>query len=67
MIMKNTHQNLFNNVKKVMAWFEENHMRVNPEKFNFTVFGTNTDDTGRVLDNHLEEPGKNKNIRFNIG
>ena len=39
-----------------MSWFEENHMRVNPEKFNYIVFGKNTDVTGIMLDNHLIEP-----------
>ena len=51
-----TQQNLLKNVKKVMAWFEENHMRVNPEKFNYIVFGKNTDFTAIMLDNHLIEP-----------
>ncbi len=39
-----------------MSWFEENHRRVNPEKFNYIVFGKNTDVTGIMLDNHLIEP-----------
>ena len=43
-------------LKKVMAWFKENHMRVNPEKFNYIVFGKNTDITGIVLDNNLIKP-----------
>ena len=51
-----TQQNLLKNVKKVMTWFEENHMRVNPEKFNYIVFGKNTDVTGIMLDNYLIEP-----------
>ena len=43
-------------LKKVMTWFEENHMKVNPEKFNYIVFGKNTDVTGIMLDNCLIEP-----------
>ena len=35
-------QDKFNqNIEKVMQWFEENGMKINPDKFQYTVFGKN--------------------------
>ena len=34
-----TQQCLMQNVEKVIAWYEENNMKVNPDKFKYIVFG----------------------------
>ena len=34
---KSTQQNLIRNVNKVMDWFEQNNMKVNPDKFSYIV------------------------------
>ena len=30
---------LLHNVNKVTSWFEDNHMQINPDKFQYIVFG----------------------------
>ena len=36
---ENVKSNLLHNVNKVVAWFQGNHMKVNPDKFQCIVFG----------------------------
>ena len=36
-----TQQKLLCNVERLMSWFELNQMKVNPDKFNYIVFGKN--------------------------
>ena len=38
-----TQQNLIRNVSKVMDWFEQNNMKINPDKFSYIVFGNDSD------------------------
>ena len=45
---KSTQQNLIRNVNKVMDWFVQNNMKVNPDKFSYIVFG-NDRDVGNIV------------------
>ena len=59
---KQTQQNLIRNVNKVMDWFEQNNMKINPEKFSYIVFGNDSDVGSIVIRDHVIEPVSNVKI-----
>jgi hypothetical protein len=44
------------NVNRLMTWFDENHMKVNTEKFNFIVFGKNVTPENITLRGNIIKP-----------
>ena len=51
-------QNLSRNVQKIMSWFDKNHMKVNPDKFNYIVFGKHDHIGDFIIGNHIIKPVK---------
>ena len=47
-----------NNVKKVVRWFEDNHMKINPDQFQYVVFGAGEQVDIVVIDNCRIHPQK---------
>ena len=48
-------QNLRNNVQKVMSWFNDNQMKINPDKFSYMVFAKLNESNNMLLYNSFIE------------
>jgi hypothetical protein len=55
---KEAQQKLICNVEKLMCWFEQNEMKVNPAKFNYIVFGKNDNVDGINVNGTIIESQK---------
>ena len=45
-----------------MDWYEQNNMKVNPDKFSYIVFGNDSDVGSIVIRDHVIEPVSNVKI-----
>jgi hypothetical protein len=54
--LKEAEKNLLHNVNNIVSWFKQNNMKVNPDKFNYIVFGNKTDAGSITIDNHVIKP-----------
>ena len=53
---------LLHNVNKVTSWFEDNHMQINPDKFQYIVFGKHVNVSNLIIGNNVIIPETNVKI-----